>query len=442
MTSFPDDFFWGVSTAAYQIEGAWNEDSKGPSIWDTFSHQPGHIVHNDTGDVSCDHYHQWTTDLDLIRNMGMKMYRFSISWSRILPNGTGWVNPKGIEFYRNILEGCAERGITPMVTLYHWDLPEALQQKGGIASPNFPMWFEAYAQLVMEQLGDLIPYLATVNQPYSVFAAHLGTNRAPATGSLKTAFSASENIMYASGRIVKSLRRRYPNLKLGIILNRIHVAPRSTATQDIQAAKRFDLLVNRMYEDILFRSEYPADLQPLLEHHAVDSTAYQNAERKRIISTPLDFLGVNYYQRAFVEACNTSPLGFHPVVDTQIYRYTDGLREIYPQGLLEELLRLHRAAPSLPFFITENGADYRGTSLHDAKRIEYLREHLSVIRTAIAQGVPIRGYLLWTLMDNFEWENGYTGQYGIFAVTSDKKRLAKDSALWYKSIITTNGSSL
>lgn len=439
--AFPKDFFWGVSTSAYQIEGAWNEDGKGPSIWDDFTHQPGRIADGSTGDVGCDHYHHLESDLDLMQWMGLRMYRFSIAWSRVLPEGEGRVNEAGVAFYRRVLEGCLKRGITPMVTLYHWDLPLALQKKGGIASKDFPRWFLEYARVIAQRLGPLIPYLVTVNQPYSVLMAYMGNLRAPALRNPKEAFCALENLLYASGLVIAMLRQEYPAIKTGIILNRIFLQPSTESEADRAAAATCDMVINRLCQEILLHGGYPEELFPLLEQLGVDKRLYCDRQRCEIASSPVDFLGINYYHRLLVEACEPNPLPYRMVAKKN-GEFTDGKREIYPQGFTDELCRIHQAAPCMPLFITENGADYRNCGERDEMRICYLRRHLLAVLEAIRLGVPVRGYLLWTLMDNFEWENGYVGKYGIFSVDEQGKRVAKDSALWYKEVVATGGRAL
>ncbi len=440
--AFPQDFLWGVSTSSYQIEGAHDRDGKGPSIWDVFTHEPGRVAGGATGDIACAHYDRWREDLALMKWLGLGAYRFSVSWSRILPAGFGVVNQKGLDFYRGILEECARLGITPFLTLYHWDLPQGIADRGGIASPHFPEWFANFARVVAEHLGDLSPFVATVNQPFSVMMSYLGTKRAPAAGDAQMAFDAAENLLYAAGLAVQEYRSCRPDARLGILLNRIHVQAASSSEEDRRAARMQDLLVNDLFALPVLRGQYPEDLGDALDWFQLAPKRMADSSRLKVIASPLDFLGVNYYLRSLAQANPGADGGlpYRTAGPLPHLEYTDDPhREVYPEGLYEQLSALHALAPGLPLYITENGADIRDSSLKDERRIRYLHRHLEQVLRAINSGIPLAGYLLWTLMDCFEWESGYQNKYGLFAVDAQGARIARASALWYKKLIASGG---
>lgn len=430
MTAFPLNFIWGVSTSAYQTEGAWNEDGKGPSIWDDFCHEGGHIADGSTGDIACDSYHRYMEDIEAMKLLGIKIARFSISWPRVIPAGTWKINRKGLDFYITLARALKENGIKPMPTLFHWDLPSKLMEKGGYASPDFPSWFLEYARIMIEALHPYADMFVTFNQPYSIFRSVASKLRAPALGDLKSAYISGNNVLFAHGLVTRMIREQFPGIKCGIVVNLIDYEAASGNDEDMHACSFQDDITNMQFISPLLNGTYPDSIMSEARKYGI-TKILEDRERLNIISEPMDFIGINYYQRMIVGSG-----GIIPYVQGHIY--TDGGREIYPEGLRIVAERVHSIAPGLDIFITENGADYRKEGLNDHKRIDYLRKHLEVVSSMIASGIPIRGYFLWTLMDNFEWENGYRGSYGVFALTEDLKRIPKKSALWYSNVVSKN----
>ena len=457
---FPDGFIWGVATSAYQIEGAWNEDGRGLSIWDTFCRTPGKIHEGETGDVAADHYHRWAEDVRLMADLGLKAYRFSTAWPRIIPNGAGAVNPAGLDFYDRLVDALLANGVTPFVTLYHWDLPQALQDRGGWANRDTAQHFAEYARIVVERLGDRVMHWITHNEPAVVAAAgHFTGENAPGQQDPLAAFAAAHHLLLSHGLAVEALRAsaRRP-LKIGLTLNLNPVHPASDSEEDRKAAVRFDGGLNRMFLDPVLRGQYPDDMLALLGPLLPPITA---DDLKRM-TAPLDFLGVNYYSRAVVRHDPNFPIVEASQIHPAGNEYS-GMWEIYPPGMHELLTRLWneygraspvpaaqaQADPPLPeILVTENGIpvpdglDFDGR-VRDDRRIRYLRDHLVQVHRAIADGVPVKGYFVWTLMDNFEWAHGYRMRFGLVYV--DFKTLArtiKDSGRWYAQVIRENGVSM
>ena len=405
---FPYGFLWGAATAAYQIEGAALEDGKGPSIWDTFSHEPGRTWHGDTGDIACDSYHRTDEDLDLLGQLGLGAYRFSLSWPRIQPDGRGAVNQAGVDYYRRLAEGLRERGITPVVTLYHWDLPQPLQDKGGWAARDIAEIFADFAAIAGRSLGDLADRWITINEPLIV--ANLGYRdgiHAPGITNPAQAAAATHHLLLAHGLAVTALRAACPaGPQVGITLN---LAPMYPATPEAAgAADVRDAEENGVFLEPLLRGSYPSLLPADRTPTDVRDGDFD------VIRTPIDFLGVNYYMPHFVNAVGLDvPPGGMPVTAM------DWL--VYPDGLYDLLIRLRDGAPGLPLYITENGAachDYvspEGT-VDDYERIDYLDGHLRAAARAIADGADLRGYFAWSLMDNFEWAEGYSKRFGLVGV--------------------------
>jgi beta-glucosidase len=444
---FPDDFLWGTATAAYQIEGAWDQDGRGPSVWDTFCRQPGKIEDGSSGDVACDHYHRWSEDVDLMAELGLNAYRFSIAWSRILPEGVGRVNQAGLDFYERLVDTLLEKGIEPYPTLYHWDLPQALQDRGGWPERATAEAFGEYAHVVGQRLGDRVKNWITHNEPMVVaLVGHFFGSHAPGVQDPVAAFATAVNLLVSHGLGVKALRAvSDPSARVGITLNLSPVHSASEAEADAQAARRFDAIINRLFLDPVLRGSYPEELAqmfgPLFPEVSVEDLA--------LMSTPIDFLGVNYYARNVVRHDPSFPLIEANQVQPVGNEYSQ-MWEIYPPGLYELLARVWQdycaeAHSDLRLLITENGicvpdgVDFDGR-VRDYRRIRYLRDHLAQIGRAIDAGVPVDGYFVWSLTDNFEWAYGFTKRFGLVYVDyATQQRIVKDSGRWYAQAIRDRG---
>jgi beta-glucosidase len=419
-------FLFGAATSAYQIEGATSEDGRGLSIWDVFARKPGAIADGSTGDVACDHYHRYSEDIALMRWLGLQAYRFSVAWPRILPEGRGRINPKGLAFYDRLVDALLEAGITPFLTLYHWDLPWALEEQGGWRSRETAHAFAEYAEIVGRALGDRVPSFATLNEPWcSAFLGHWTGEHAPGEKNLEAALKAAHHLLLGHGLAVEALRAAGVK-EVGLVLN---FAP--VYGEDEEAVKRADIYHNRFFLDPVLGRGYPES--PFLNPPPMP---IQEGDLE-IIARPIDFLGVNYYSRARVARGE----GVYPV------RYlppenpvTDMGWEVYPQGLYDLLKRLARET-SMPLYITENGAAYpdrwQGEEVvEDPEQVAYLRDHLEAALRAEAEGVDLRGYFVWSLLDNFEWAFGYTKRFGIVYVDyPTQRRIPKRSAHWYREWI-------
>ncbi|MFB0546149.1 MAG: GH1 family beta-glucosidase [Anaerolineae bacterium] len=441
IASFPDGFIWGAATSAYQIEGAWQEDGKGESIWDRFCHTPGRIANGDTGDVACDHYHRWREDVGLMKDLGLQGYRFSISWPRVLPEGRGRVNPMGLDFYSMLVDALLEAAVEPFVTLYHWDLPQTLQDRGGWPARSTAEAFVEYADLVTRSLGDRVKHWITLNEPYvSAIVGHLDGRHAPGHADPDEALAAAHHLLLAHGWAVGLMRRNIREAQVGIALNLSGQTPASASVADRAAAWQQDGVVNRWFLDPLSARGYPADI---VQHygHPMD---FVQAGDLEVIAAPVDFLGVNYYTRHIVRSkvlteAENSPRTVIPNPDR-----TEMGWEVYPEGLYDLLGRLHFDYRFPALYITENGAaspDRIGPdgSVDDPLRIAYLNEHLTAAARAIAVGVPLRGYFVWSLMDNFEWAYGYPKRFGLIYVDyPTQQRVLKSSAHWYQRVMAAN----
>jgi beta-glucosidase len=428
---FPADFVWGVATSAFQIEGATAEDGKGPSIWDRFCRQPGAIADHSNGDVACDHYHRWEQDLDLIAALGVDVYRFSISWPRVQPDGAGAWNEKGLDFYERLVDGMLERGIKPYVTLNHWDLPDKLQVNGGWANRDTVHRFVDYAVGINTRIGDRVASIATHNEPWVVATLGYETGTfAPGIKDRRAAAQASHHLLLSHGLALNALREQGCHAQLGIVLNLAPMHPATVSIEDHAKARLEDGRLLRWYMDPLFKGSYPADVLDYLggdapQIHAGDMEA---------IATPMDFLGVNYYSRTVVSAAGAWD------VKTSGREVTDMGWEVYPEGLTELLVRLHWDYAVPPLLITENGAAFpdkmEDGRINDAPRTRYLIAHIAAMADAMRQGVKMDGYMVWSLLDNFEWAFGYEKRFGIVHVDYDtQKRTLKDSALWYREFL-------
>jgi beta-glucosidase len=439
---FPSDFTWGAATASYQIEGAWNADGKGLSIWDTFAHTPGKIEDGSNGDIACDHYRLWREDISILRELGLNAYRFSISWPRILPEGRGAVNQLGLDFYDRLVEKLLYYGITPWITLYHWDLPQLLQDKGGWVNRDTAYAFAEFAGVVADRLGDRVKNWITLNEPWcSAVLGYFTGDHAPGHTDTGEAVTAGHHLLLAHGLAVPVLRERSEaDTKVGVTLNFTpgYPADETQASQD--ALKRHELFINRWFIHPIFKGGYPPEFAPFLEMYGVK----QEPDDAKTIAVPLDFLGINNYTRELVtEGEGFPPLNFKSVKNDKA-RYTEMGWEVYPEGLYDLLTWLKREYNPPAIYITENGAAFadtpEGDYVQDHERVDYLAGYISQVNRAMEHGVPVKGYFVWSLMDNFEWAFGYTKRFGIIYVDfATQRRLIKDSGLWFKNTIAANG---
>ena len=447
---FPDGFVWGAATAAYQIEGGVFEDGRGPSIWDTFSRTPGRVFAGHTGDVACDHYHRYVDDVAMMARLGLASYRYSISWPRIQPDGTGPVNTRGLDFYDRLTDELIGQGIDPVVTLYHWDLPQALESRGGWTARETAEAFAEYAQIVYARLGDRVRTWTTLNEPWcSAYLGYGSGRHAPGITDPASVFKAVHHLLLGHGLAARALRSAGAQ-SVGITLNPSSILPVDAENPaDREAARIVDGLHNRIFLDPLVKGEYPADMLQLMSRF-VDLSFIEDGDTA-LINAPIDVLGVNFYQPAYVSAKPGEPAApDNPGTEGIAFRapvgpVTDMNWQIEPAGLTRLLERLH-GDYKIPLLITENGAAYPdGPSaetgeIHDTNRIEYLDGHLRACHDAISRGVDLRGYFVWSLMDNFEWSEGYAKRFGIVHVDyKTQSRVPKDSARWYSEVIRRNG---
>ncbi len=443
---FPPGFVFGASTSAYQIEGAVGEAGREPSIWDAFARTPGRVINGDTGDVACDHYHRLDGDLDLVAGLGLGCYRFSIAWPRVIPDGRGRVNQRGLDFYRRMVDGLLDRGVTPMVTLYHWDLPQPLQEAGGWACRDTVDRFGDYAEAVTGALGELVPLWVTVNEPFCAgMIGHLQGRHAPGIVNLRSALAASHHLLLAHGRAMELIKDAAPGALAGnsVLLSDISAA--SDACADQEAAARLDGYENRWFLDPVSRGGYPADL---LDWYGrlVPIDFIRDGDLKSI-AAPLDFSGINYYETKTVAYDPGEP--FHQArVLPATGRLTAGGIEAAPAGLGRVLRRLRDEYPAVPLYITENGAPFHdyvdpAGQVNDHDRVRYLAEHLTEVQRAIADGVDVRGYFVWSLLDNFEWADGYSRRFGLYFVDfGTQARIEKASARWYRQLIASQSPAV
>jgi beta-glucosidase len=442
---FPTDFLWGAATAAYQIEGAVTADGRGESIWDRFSHTPGAIENGDTGDEACDHYHRWAEDVDLMAELGLRAYRFSIAWPRIVPEGRGRVEQRGIDFYRRLIDKLRERRIVPAVTLYHWDLPQALQDRGGWASRDTAEAFADYADVVFEALGDDVPMWITHNEPWVVAVQGYETGEhAPGIRDLQQMVDANHHLLLSHGMAVERFRARGLAGRIGITLNLYPTSPATDSEADRIAARGSEEYTNGLYLDPLLRGSYPDHVSGLLRAAGADPGAKRRDGDLEIISRPIDFLGVNYYTRVRVRAGDARFGWVHEAPDPAL-PVTEMGWEVYPPGLYDLLIGLTRDYRPPPLYVTENGvaiADHLAAdqTVDDPARIEFLRDHIAAAQRAIDDGVDLRGYFAWSLLDNFEWGFGYRPRFGLVYVDyPTQRRIPKASAAWYRRVIEWNG---
>ena len=456
MARFPDDFLWGAATSACQIEGGASEGGRGDSIWDVFARRPGRGAGGASPAAACDHFHRYREDAALMARLGIGAYRFSVAWPRVFPRGHGAVNRAGLDFYDRLTDTLLEHAITPLATLYHWDLPHGLQVRGGWPVRDTARYFADFTEQVVRRLGDRVALWATVNEPHA--AAHLGHEHgvhAPGLRGLDTALQAAHHLLLAHGLAVQVLRDLAPRARVGIALNVAPVHPAGDGDADAAAAERADGYLNRWYLDPLLRGAYPADLTDA--YRELDLLPRVHEYDLATISAPLDFLGVNYYFRWQVAAAGPDragllqrELGFR-VVDAvggagPAERTAMGW-EVYPDGLAEILSRLAREYAPSSIYITENGAAFDDDpgadgDYDDGARRAYLHAHLEAAAAAVAAGVPLAGYFVWSLLDNFEWQHGYRKRFGLVHVNfRTGARTPRRSALWYRDVIAAGGTS-
>ncbi|MBN2184420.1 MAG: beta-glucosidase [Candidatus Krumholzibacteriota bacterium] len=443
---FPEDFIWGVATSAQQIEGAYDEGGRGESIWDRFAAIPGRISDGSNANRACDHYHLWRGDVELMKWLGIGAYRFSISWPRILPHGSGKINEAGLDFYDSLVDALLKAGIKPFVTLYHWDLPQKLQDHGGWVSRDTAKAFIEYTAAVTDRLGDRVADWTTHNEPWCIAnLSYEEGEHAPGHRDPAEALSAAHHVMLSHGWAVEEIRRRVPGSRAGIVLNLVPVEPASGSGKDHEAARWFDGKFNRWYLDPIFRGSYPEDAirdRVARGHLANAELPFLKVGDLDIISVPIDFLGINYYSRVIMKAEQNS--GAVEKKGAPSEELTDMGWEVYPEGLYKLLSRVSRDYDPKNIYITENGAAYsdgpdESGRIRDERRVEYFRGHIESVHRAVSDGIRLKGYFAWSLLDNFEWAHGYTKRFGLYWVDYDSlRRIPKDSAFYYREVIESN----
>src|SRR6266498_563502 len=446
---FPKDFLWGAATASYQIEGGGDKHGKGESTWDRFTHTPGKILNNDTGDVADDHYRLWKKDIGLMKKLGLQAYRFSISWPRVLPNGRGKVNQKGLDFYSKLVDGLLDANIKPFVTLFHWDTPQALEDEGGWPMRSTAEAFVEYADLISRTLGDRVKNWITHNEPAVVAWLGYGTGvHAPGKTDFKLSMPAAHHLLLSHGWAVPVIRRNSPNAEAGITLNIEWKTAASNSFADLDLARQDDGRWFRWFADPVYGRGYPLDVTE--DFKKIDALPngmdFVHEGDMKTIAVPTDFIGLNYYSRNISRASekDNDPQTVFPQPRTPEY-WTEMPWENYPDGLTGVLGRVYFNYSPLKLYVTENGASYSTSpddkgNVRDIHRTNYLRTHFVAMHRAIQAGVPLAGYFVWSLMDNFEWSHGYSQRFGIVWVDYEtQKRYLKDSAKWYKGVIKKNG---
>jgi beta-glucosidase len=443
---FPPDFLWGAATSAYQIEGSPLADGAGPSTWHRFAHSPGRVHGGHTGDIACDHYRRWRDDVALMQSLGLQAYRFSVSWSRIFPEGTGAVNEAGLDFYERLVDALGEAGIAPFLTLYHWDLPAALDDRGGWLNPDSPLWFAEYAHAVHRRLGDRVATWATLNEPWVVIDGgyRMGAH-APGHRSIFEAPRAAHHLLRAHAHGVRALRDGGAD-RVGIVINLEMKHPATDRPEDVAAAARAHAYFNRQYLDPLVLGTYPDELA---EIYGAGWPGYTDADAAQT-REPLDFLGVNYYSRSVVRHDPAHEPDGAPRIRQDRATHTTLDWEVYPDGLTEALRWVTERYGPLPLYVTENGAAFYDPPqvpasgvVEDPLRVDYFRSHIAAVERAVAAGADVRGYFAWSLLDNFEWAAGYRPRFGLVHVDYETQvRTPKRSAHVYRDIIRSNGAAI
>ena len=439
---FPRNFVWGAATSSYQIEGAHDADKKGLSIWDTFSHTKGKISDSTNGDVACDHFHRYRDDIAIMKQLGLGAYRFSLSWPRIMPDGVH-VNEKGFCFYDRLIDGLLEKNIRPFATLYHWDLPQVLCDAGGWYSRETAKRFADYAQAVVSRYHDRVGMWMTLNEPMVSFVCgYFSGEHAPGKKFSFKAFKVPHNLLLAHGYAVQSIRSVNSSLKVGLV-NAIPFTDAHTP-KDTKAVRKDEGFGPFLFMDPVYKGHYPKEVEKLFHFFNRD---IRDGDFD-IISQPTDFLGINHYSRDIVKRSIIPVPGFSPVKPSyKGVQFTDVGWEVYPQGMYEVLMRVHRDYQPKEIYVTENGAAYDDPVIkgcvHDERRVSYMKSYCEMMKKAMDDGVPVKGYFAWSLLDNFEWAHGYTKRFGIVHVDfKTQKRTLKDSALWYRDTIAQNGFDL
>ena len=457
--AFPEGFLWGAATSAYQIEGAAHEDGRGESIWDRFAKTSGLVKDGSDGDVACDHYHRWRGDVDLMRSLGLGAYRFSVAWPRVFPTGKGPLNERGLDFYSRLVDGLLDRGLAPYVTLYHWDLPQGLQDEGGWTSRATAERFVEYTEAVVRRLGDRVKHWITHNEPWCAsIVGHAKGHHAPGLRDWSAALVASHHLLLSHGLAVPVIREHSAGAEVGITLNLSPSMPASRSPEDASAARHHDGFMNRWFLEPVFRGQYPDDM---IRDYAElgymprdwETSIVRDGDLARI-AVPTDFFGVNYYNRHVARSEKIAEEDNQPrtIVVPPGAEHTDIGWEVYAKGIFEVLMRVHLEYRPAKILVTENGAAYSTgpvagpdgkKHVPDTKRIAFLRDHLAWTQRAIDLGVKVEGYFLWSILDNYEWDWGYTQRFGITWVDyATQERIPKDSAHWYRRVIEENAVPL
>ena len=430
------EFLWGVATSSYQIEGAAHEDGRGLSIWDTFCQVPGKVANGDNGDVACDHYHRYKEDLDLMKWMGVDAYRFSVAWPRVIPNGVGAVNQAGVDFYDRLIDAALERNIEPWLTMYHWDLPEALQKKGGWNNREIVSWFEEYANLLTTRLGDRVKNWMTLNEPLcSAWIGHLYGDMAPGIQDLQTALNASHHLLMSHGVATQVVRENVKDAKVGIVINVTPAVPATESDSDKRAAELAHGFDNAWFLNPVFGKNYPEEV--LLE---LGKSPDIREGDMSLIAQDIDFLGVNFYFRQTIAANpEGKPLPINGVRRPNVKR-TAMDWEVHAPAFEDILLRIKEDYSPKEIFITENGSawndELKNGAIEDEERINYLKDHLDAMFSAKKKGAPINGYFAWSFFDNFEWAYGYDKRFGLIYVDyKTQERIPKKSAYYYRDLL-------
>lgn len=441
---FPEGFAWGVATASYQIEGAYDEDGRGETIWDRYCSIPGNVLNGDDGKIACDHYHRYEEDVELMKSMGIKAYRFSIAWARILPQGRGEVNQKGLDFYGRLIDKLLEAGIEPYITLYHWDLPQALQDIGGWANPQMPEYFLEYAKVVIDTFGGKVKKWITLNEPYC--AAFLGNSegrQAPGIRDFSTAVRVAYHMYVGHGLVVEYFRKCGSAGEIGITLNMMGRLPLTDKPEDVRASVRADGYLNRWFADPIMKGSYPQDMIDLYREKGVVLPEFKE-EHLSLMSQKLDFVGLNYYNDFHVKADDQAwPLGFK-IQNPKYVPVNDRNWPVTEKGFSDMLLRMKNEYGIENIYVTENGTSFPDVlsvdgKVEDGPRKDYLKRHINAMRDAMDQGVNVKGYFQWSLYDNFEWSFGYGSRFGIvFVDFNTQQRVIKESGHWYSSVIRDN----
>ena len=448
---FPKDFLFGTATAAFQIEGGWNADGKGPSTWDKHTHRRGKIKTGENAEVACNTYYYYQTDIDLMADLGLNAYRFSVAWSRVLPQGVGQVNAKGLDYYGRVVDALLAKGITPFITLFHWDMPQSLQDSiGGFAGRDCAYHFADYAEVVVKRLGDRVKHWITLNEPWEhACLGYLLGYHAPGKHNPWTYFRVAHHQLLGHGLAVQRIRSISPDARVGTTLSMSPILPATERPRDVKAAALGDQFFNGFFFDAVFDGRYPDELWRRIRLARPKVLPGDMA----LISQPIDFLGLNYYSREFgryawyvpfLQFWSDGNLSFDRETEIDGMPYTASGREVYPQGLYDVLVRIRRDYRNPPVYITENGAAFtdvvQDQRVHDPLRVSYLEGYLAAAQRAIRDGVDLRGYFIWTLMDNFEWQEGFGKRFGLVYVDHrTQQRIVKDSGTWIRDMIRGQG---